>query len=251
MSLVCLRCNTSNADEARFCQDRGVNIAEELKKRYKKKDEEQQNIKQEEPKIDDVTKNHNFGFFIAIFLVAIGAIGALAFDSNSNATHQLPEQKNKEYEAPKKTYKVNELYHRDGILYEVGTNIKANGIGKGYYESGTLMGEGNFKDGKKNGISKSYYESGVLSGEGNYKDGKKNGIGKTYYESGVLRAEWNYKDGKSSGISKIYYESGALAYEGNYKDDKLNGISKGYYESGALKYKGNFKDDKVISEERY
>jgi antitoxin component YwqK of YwqJK toxin-antitoxin module len=54
-----------------------------------------------------------------------------------------------------------------------------DGMTKVYYESGKLMAEKNYKDGKLEGISKQYYESGKLMAVENYKGGKK--LSKTCY----------------------------------------------------------------------
>ena len=67
------------------------------------------------------------------------------------------------------------------------------------------------------GIIKEYYESGKLLAEYNYKDGKLEGLSKGYYESGAFRGEWNYKSGKLEGIVKVFYENGNLNYEMNFQ----------------------------------
>ncbi|MBI4777510.1 hypothetical protein HY792_01085 [Candidatus Desantisbacteria bacterium] len=71
------------------------------------------------------------------------------------------------------------------------------------------------------GMVKGYYKSGKLQEEWNFKDGKLEGIKKWYDENGNLWLKWNYKDGKLEGICKGYYKNGNLRAESNYKDDKL------------------------------
>ena len=56
-------------------------------------------------------------------------------------------------------------------------------------------------------VRKGYYPSGELKVERNYKNGKSEGITKLYYESGELSGEMIFKNGKTM-CSKDYNESG-------------------------------------------
>ncbi len=85
-------------------------------------------------------------------------------------------------------------------------------VRKGYYESGQLRLEANYKDGKQEGITKVYYEVGLLKLEGNFKDGKLHGITKGYYENGELNYVDTYKKGKKIN-RKVYNERGKLEFE--------------------------------------
>ena len=111
------------------------------------------------------------------------------------------------------------------------TQRPVNGIVCSYYESGKLLVETPYIDGKQEGIKKVYYENGNLKVEIPYKDGKQEGIEKVYYEIGELLAEIPYKDGKTDGIEKIYDERGKLQAEISYKDGKQEGIREIYYET--------------------
>ena len=92
---------------------------------------------------------------------------------------------------------------------------------KSYYENGTLLAEGTFKDDKRDGLFKLYHENGTLKYEATYKDDKRDGPFKSYYENGQLQHEETYKDGEWDGPVKSYYENGTLKYEATYKDGKF------------------------------
>ena len=77
-------------------------------------------------------------------------------------------------------------------------------------------------------VTKLYYESGALMVETPYVNGKRHGIEKWYYESGALRREAPYVNGKKHGIDKFYYESGALMVETPYVRGNIHGIVKSY-----------------------
>ena len=86
-------------------------------------------------------------------------------------------------------------------------------------------------------VVKHYYESGALLDEIPYVDGKEHGIAKYYYESGALRRESQYKNGKRHGIDKFYYESGALLVVTPYVRGNIHGIVKSYEEGKSNIYR--------------
>jgi antitoxin component YwqK of YwqJK toxin-antitoxin module len=77
-------------------------------------------------------------------------------------------------------------------------------------------------------IVKFYHESGALLAETPYKNGKRNGIDKNFYESGSLWYDIPYVDGNKHGIEHIYYTSGSLMLEVPYKYGIKHGIAKHY-----------------------
>ena len=106
-----------------------------------------------------------------------------------------------------------------------------------YYESGALMYEIPYVNGKEHGIRKGYYRSGVLLSETPYVNGKAHGIEKSYYESGALFSETPWINGKEHGISKDYYKSGKIESKFYYK----NGIIYRVVCHGAdVKFKGDW-----------
>ena len=140
--------------------------------------------------------------------------------------------------------------NRKGIIVETIGTIP-EGIIKEYYESGNLMEETNYKNGKREGISRWYYETGILKGERNYKEDKLDGIIKWYYDTGSLGTEFNYKNGKLEGLTKLYWENGNLKAEHYYENGKREGTNKQYYNSGELRFIYTFKNGKRISKKTY
>ena len=86
-------------------------------------------------------------------------------------------------------------------------------------------------------VIKFYYESGALLAETPYVDGKEHGIANYYYESGALRRESQYENGKRHGIDKIYYESGTLLVVTPYVLGNIHGIVKSYEEGKSNIYR--------------
>ena len=143
------------------------------------------------------------------------------------------------------------LEERQGVFYEVNSQIPYSGPIKTYYDNTfTLFREGNCIDGKKEGLWQNYYKDGGLASEGNYIDGNKEGLWEFDYDKGIniqiLRTKGNYIDGKKEGLWEWYHDTGQLKSKGNNKDGKLDGLWESYDENGELKYSWCFKNGDSI-----
>ena len=143
----------------------------------------------------------------------------------------------------------------DFLLFE-GNYI--NGIGKEYYDDGTLFFEGEYLNGKRNGNVKFYNHNGKLLSECIFKNGLKNGKFIEYYNDGKVftkgeflnNKEWNteeydkngniineIKDGK--GILNEYNVNDELIFKGEYLNGLKNGKGK-EYNDGKLIFEGEY-----------
>ena len=127
------------------------------------------------------------------------------------------------------------LLERNGIKYEINSQIPFSGVSTDYYENGQLRGKETYKDGVKNGLSEEYYEDGQLAAFLGYKDGERNGPTENYYETGQLMHKSYYKDGKDYGLMVSYFQNGQLMHKRAYKDGVKNGISEEYDYHGQEK----------------
>ncbi len=126
-----------------------------------------------------------------------------------------------------------EVEYKDGKPY---------GIGKCFYESGKVNHEHPYKDGVYDGVEKQYYEDGTLSQEVIYKSGVKEGVGKTYYPGGSIKAEIPFENGLRNGVVKIYYPNKKLKEKSVYVNDHRQGEYKLYHENGVLYVDAVFAD---------
>ena len=127
------------------------------------------------------------------------------------------------------------LVERNGIKYEINSQIPFTGVSTEYHENGQLDLKITYKDGVKDGLTENYHGNGQLYYKTIYKDGVKDGLSEGYYENGQLEYKGAYKDGKQNGLSKGYHENGQLEYKKTYKDGKLNGLWESYDENGQEK----------------
>ena len=97
------------------------------------------------------------------------------------------------------------------------------------------------------GLVREYSDTGVLLSETSYKDGKKDGVARAYFESGPLLMERHFKNGVISGNVKVYYASGSLAKEQTFENGKMNGLETRYYRSGKVQRETLYNDGKPVS----
>ena len=140
-----------------------------------------------------------------------------------------------------------EFYHDNGQLQQLGNFIegKENGPFEFYHDNGQLQKLGNLIEGKTNGIWELYYDNGQLQERGNYKDNNRNGPFEFYYDNGQLQERGNFIEGKTNGIWEFYYDNGQLQQLGNYKNGIKNGPFEWYYDNGQLQQLGNYKDNNM------
>lgn len=98
------------------------------------------------------------------------------------------------------------------------------------------------------GNGQSYDESGKLIYDGLWFNGKKSGNGKEYYENGNLAYEGDWKDCNRHGQGKEYCENGDILYEGTFYNNKRHGNSF-YFDKKNNKIKSNWKYGKKIDKE--
>ena len=113
------------------------------------------------------------------------------------------------------------LVERNGIKYEINSQIPFTGVSADYYENGQLKSKVTYKDGEEQGLFEAYRENGQLWFKQNYKDGVEHGLFEAYYENGQLWRKQNHKDGVEHGLSYMYEDDGQL-WRG-YPDCHQNG----------------------------
>ena len=139
--------------------------------------------------------------------------------------------------------KVNKLIFEGEYL-----NDKRNGIGKEYYNDGTLLFEGEYFKEERKGKGKEFF-LGELVFEGEYlNDQKWNGKGKDYGIFSFLDIDHkclSVKDMFAVGLELYYifhqeYKFFVGFYEGELLNGKRNGKGKVYHKNGTLLSEGEY-----------
>lgn len=111
------------------------------------------------------------------------------------------------------------IFYENGHTASKGCYIDQmkDGEWKYYAENDTLVKIENYKTGTPEGTWKTFSaETGVLLEECNYLNGKRNGLYATYYTNGVKSLEENYLNGKTNGKSTSFFPNGNISVTGNY-----------------------------------
>ena len=134
--------------------------------------------------------------------------------------------------------------------------VEGSTEGKLYYPDGTLMYEGQLKDGVMHGKGKLYREDGTLWYNAEFVDGDVTGLGTIYFTRsarsdmpGVDFMIGESLNGLPHGHSRYYYGDGSLAYDGEFSNgERTYGR---HYENGVLVYEGQWKNKMYDGKGKY
>jgi antitoxin component YwqK of YwqJK toxin-antitoxin module len=90
-----------------------------------------------------------------------------------------------------------------------------------FYESGKLLSETPYKNGKAEGLATSWYETGEKMEETLYKNGQREGLETHWYKTGEKHNEYPYKNGRIIGLATYWHKNGVKSREEQWKDDNL------------------------------
>ncbi len=113
------------------------------------------------------------------------------------------------------------------------------------FESGQLMEEASYVEGKLNGRRQLYFSSGGIEIIEHYTNDTFNGPYQSFFESGNISSEGQYEDNFMVGPWKFYYDlpNKAIKEEVSFLGNIENGPFKEFYENGNIKTIGTYKDE--------
>jgi uncharacterized protein len=153
----------------------------------------------------------------------------------------------------KKVVKAEKIKDGLGKIYWEDGSVKGEGIFKNFLKDGkwTLfqkqstakLAEGNYVNDKQNGPWVFYYKNGAKSSDGSFEDDQKTGPWFGYYETGEKMWEVKYvirntdmgKVGGMEGKKTTYYPSGRVKMEEEYVNAEKKGKSQEFFENGTPK----------------
>ena len=122
---------------------------------------------------------------------------------------------------------VTYLQDRNGIKYEVNSEVGFTGKYVEYFENGQKHIEEHLRLGKRNGLMTEWHENGQKASEGNWKNGKLEGLMTEWHDNGQKASEINSKNGEIvDGVVTIWDKDGDVIKTETYKDGKL--VSSNY-----------------------
>ncbi|MAY84137.1 MAG: hypothetical protein CMP59_08395 [Flavobacteriales bacterium] len=133
--------------------------------------------------------------------------------------------------------------YQTGDLIEEGKyeNGRKQGLWKKYYPGGKLKSEITYVNSRPKGPYTLYYKNGKVEEKGNWERTKNTGSFKRYHPNGKLAQDFNFTaTGKRTGEQKYFYENGQLRLVGTWQEGQETGQMKEYYENGDLMAVKNF-----------
>ncbi len=138
-------------------------------------------------------------------------------------------------------------------------------------ESGRILAEGDYYQGKRQGSWTEFYANGLVKGTTTYYNGIKQGVAielseigeltkKAVYRNGLLDGEYvlferrkikeilNYSNGLLNGPKRSYYTNGNPLEESNYVNGKIDGVAKYYNQQGELLYEYQYKQGELVED---
>lgn len=154
--------------------------------------------------------------------------------------NNIPDGVRREYNESGKIIKGyifrNGIMQAEGIIDEKGLK---QGPFKEYYENGSLLGEGLYRDSKKIGAWKFYYQDGKTEQVGTFDNrGQQIGTWKWFHLNGLIWIEEEYINGQREGIYTEYDTIGKVIVQGEYFDGEETGFW--FWEIGDTRDEGNF-----------
>jgi antitoxin component YwqK of YwqJK toxin-antitoxin module len=118
-----------------------------------------------------------------------------------------------------------------------------------YFSGKKIVSEEQFKKDLKHGISKKYYNSGELMEEIDWVNGKQEGSYQIFYKDGKPYMQCKMKQDQRHGLCLIHSSKGKLEMEANYKNNLRHGEWRYYNEKGELKYALKYNEGELLNPE--
>jgi hypothetical protein len=137
--------------------------------------------------------------------------------------------------SPSPEVPTNKLVERQGITYQVNSEIPFTGTLVEFYENGQHERKVDYKNGKPHGLSQSFYENGEIDERGHFKNGKKEGLYEDYHTNGQLSSTGNYIEDILIGRSEYFHDNGEKDYTvyGKWVDGKYLSLRLSVFEEGS------------------
>lgn len=138
------------------------------------------------------------------------------------------------------------FYHANGKTEQTGKynkQGKPEGVWRWYFPDGQLLREEEYRRGLHDGVSVTYDETGMVIEEGEFVNGKEEGL--WIEKTGTTYIKGTYRDGQRNGMWYYYYLDAGPAgqdslcfYKGNFIEDNPDGRHYSYWENGKVKDEG-------------
>ena len=138
---------------------------------------------------------------------------------------------------------------RDGALFIKGDSKPFDDVLFDNFATNTRKLAIEIQHGKANGLSRGWYETGQLEVEEAFSEGISHGLRTRWHTSGQKRSETQIARGKLEGRHTEWHDNGQKAVEMSLTDGQADGSAEAWHPSGALKSRTHFQAGKIVSRE--
>ena len=122
------------------------------------------------------------------------------------------------------------LQERNGIQYEVNSEVGFTGKYVEYFKNGQKLIEKDYKNGKLEGLVTEWHENGQKKSKIKTKNGKVvDGLLIEWHENGQKRSEANWKNGDFDGVVTFWDKEGDVTETETYKEGILVSSNDGLF----------------------
>jgi len=118
-------------------------------------------------------------------------------------------------------------------LREQDGTLKRHGNYRAWHPNGQLQAQVSYRDGVEHGPTESWYDTGHILGKGQFKNGKPHGTMTTWHQNGQKQSEKRYKDGAKHGLTQVWDRTGRLSAKTNYANDQRYGLETLFEADGS------------------
>ena len=116
-----------------------------------------------------------------------------------------------------------------------------------YFSENRLISDEQYLNGLKNGISHTYYETGEVLEEADWKNGKQDGNHRVFFKDGNPFMEYKMQNDMRNGLCLTYYQNNKTELEAYYKNNLRDGNWNFYKENGELWYTLKYEVGEILN----
>ena len=136
---------------------------------------------------------------------------------------------------------------REGELFANGEGCAFDGVLFENFANGARKVAIEVHHGKADGLSRGWFESGQLEVEEHFAEGISHGLRTRWHPNGQKKSETQIAHGKLEGRYIEWHNNGQRAIEMILEDSQPNGLAEAWHPSGALKSRTQFVTGKIAS----
>lgn len=140
---------------------------------------------------------------------------------------------------------------QEGVLVVKSTGQVFDGVLVEYFPDDTLHSAVEIRSGQAEGLTRGWYESGQIEVEETFVSGVSHGTRKRWHANGQLKSIATIVHGQITGSYREWHDNGQRAAELTIVDGQPQGVSEAWNRSGQLKARAEHQSGQVVSKDYF